>query len=428
MNSASPVAEARRLAAAGQRRDAEAGIARLVTENFGLPVSRVTLNYDWTSLNSLNGTVDTGEGSYFFKLHHEEGEEATVSEYYRGELLKRHGYDVDVPLKLCREPGRQILLYPVRREVTLAAALLAMERGGDTADAGAIVKAQRDLDAKIGRIYLRTLHRVDQSAVEAEPIHQLFHSRLCDVDRPRVLGGRAARFYFERNVPVAGTHVGWEEFSQLRWTVNGISYRDSLDEIFRNALHLLAPAALVPFGQVVAHGDAHNANVWLERHDGETRLVMFDPAFAGEHVPSILAEVKATFHNIFAHPFWLYHPLEAERRFTVVARRRGKNIEIEHDWRLERWRRDFLDAKRDLVWRPLLAAMKANGMLPSTWRQTLRAGFFACPTLVLNLLGEGTLRPESIMLLSFALAVGAGSEPQAGAQDIFSSFLDEVSP
>lgn len=428
MTRASPVAEARRLARAGRQKDAEASIAGLVRENFDLQVSQVRLNFDWTSLNSLNGTVETGEGDYFFKLHHEEGEEETVNEYYRGELLKRHGYNVDVPVKLCREPGRQILLYRVRREATLAAALLAMEQGGDTSEASRIVRAQRDLDAQIGCIFLRTLHRAGQAAVEVEPIHQLFHTRLYDAGRPDRLGGRVARFYFRRSVPVAGVRVGWDEFSRLRWRVNGVTYCGNLGGIFTRALHLLAPAALLPFGQVVAHGDAHNANVWLEDHDGAARLVMFDPAFAGEHVPSILAEVKATFHNIFAHPFWLYHPLQADRRFAVNIRRQGDCIDIEHDWQLDGWRADFLDSKSELVWRPLLAALKAYGMLVSSWRETLRAGLFACPTLVLNLLGEPEQRPDNVILLSFALAVAAGSEPEAGGEDIFSKFLDEVSP
>lgn len=428
MTRESPVAEARRLARSGRTKDAEAEIARLITENFGLGVLQVRLNYDWTSLNSLNGTAETDQGIYFFKLHHEEGEEQTVSEYYRGELLKRHGYDVDVPVKLCHEPGRQILLYRVRREMTLAAAVLAMERNGDASEAKTIVRAQRDLDAQIGRIYLRTLHRTDRAAVEAEPIHQLFHARLCEPGCPGALGGRAARFYFGRRVAVAGKQIGWSDFSRLRWTVNGVSYSDGIADMFNRALRLLAPAALVPFGQVVAHGDAHNANVWLERRNGAGHLVMFDPAFAGEHVPAILAEVKATFHNIFAHPFWLYHPLEADRRFTVSASLHGERIEIEHDWRLDGWRAEFLDAKRDLIWRPLLAAMKADGMLPNSWRPTLRAAFFACPTLVLNLLGEPAPRPENVILLSFALAVAAGSEPEDGAEDLFSGFLDEISP
>lgn len=429
MLAASPTAEARALAKSGNIAQAERAIARLVAENFAIGVRDAKLNYDWTSLNSLNGRVRTDDGEFFFKLHQEEGEEETVAEYYRGELLKRHGYDVDVPVRICRDPGRQILLYRIRHEKTLAASLLAIARGEpDAPDPALLIAAQREFDAQVGEIYLHTLHATDPAKVADEPIHRLFHARLCEPEAPTLIGGRVRRFYEGRSVEIEGAAVPWRDFAAARWIINGIEYADTLDGVFARALRLLEPRRLARFGGVVAHGDAHNANVWVERDGGAARLVMFDPAFAGTEIPALLAEVKATVHNIFAHPFWLYHPAEASGRFGVGARYSSGKIVLEHDWRLDGMRTAFLEAKRDLLWRPLLKAMKAQGLLPDDWRETLRVALFACPTLVLNLLGDAANpRPADVVPLSFALSLAMGSAPIQG-RDVFADFLDGIAP
>jgi hypothetical protein len=413
----------------GDVEGAEAVLAQLIAENFDLPVKRVRINLDWTSLNSLNGRVATEQEVYFFKFHHEEGEESTVQEYYRGELLQNAGYPVDMPLMICRKPGRQILLYRFRNDLQMAAACLEIERKRDFSKAASLMAAQADLDRLIGNLYVKTLHSSDARLSEAEPIHQLFHARLCDPDQPNVLGGRWARFYRDRSVALAGEQVPWHEFSRLRWRVNGIDYTDSLEALFSRCLTKLAPQRLANCGAVVAHGDAHNANVWIEQSGGDPHLVLFDPAFAGAHVPALLAEVKATFHNIFAHPFWLYHPAEAHARFRLRMRRDIDRLEIEHDWALNPLRSAFLDSKVQLVWRPLLTELKARQLLPSDWREILRCSLFACPTLVLNLLGQSPGdRSGEMSLLAFAMALSAGSEPESNAHDPYSEFLDAIAP
>jgi hypothetical protein len=429
MATASPTAQARALAKSGKIQEAERAIARLIADNFAIGVTCAKLNYDWTSLNSLNGTVRTDDGEFFFKLHQEEGEEETVAEYYRGELLRRSGYDVDVPVRVCRDTGRQILLYRVRREKTLAATLLAIRRGeADMPNPAALVVAQREFDARVAEIYLCTLHEADPAKVADEPIHRLFHARLCEPERPDTLGGRAVRFYEGRSLEIAGASIAWRDFATARWIVNGVEYADTLDTVFARALRLLEPRRLARFGAVVAHGDAHNANIWVERQADAARLVMFDPAFAGTEIPALLAEVKATVHNIFAHPFWLYHPAEAGGHFDVHARYTSGMIALEHDWRLDGILAAFLESKRDLLWRPLLTAMKMRGLLPDDWRETLRVAFFACPTLVLNLLGDVTKpRPADVVLMSFALSLAMGGAPIRG-RDIFADFIDGIAP
>jgi len=430
---ASPTALARRLVAEGKRDEAEAVVAELIARNFNLPVQRVSITADWSSLNSLNGLVDVdGGGRFFFKFHQEEGEEATVEEYYRAELLQRVGLPVDVPAMVCREPGQQILLYAFRRDRTLADLCLEMERTGDLASLEDLLVLQAELDRITGESYLASLHASTAEKSAAEPIHQLFHNRLVTPPDMTRLSGRVARFYAGKQVALPGGALPWDEFARLSWRINGVDYPSSLAELFSESLTFLDPARLATCGALTAHGDAHNANVWVERRAHAARLVLFDPAFAGEHVPALLADVKATFHNIFAHPFWLYHPAEAEPCFRVEAAPEPGRIVVEHDWALTPLRQGFLIAKVTHIWKPLLQALSERGLLPENWRRIVRLALFCCPTLVMNLLagaphGATPGRAPKISILSFAIAVMAGNEPKR-ASDVFSRFLDETAP
>ncbi len=428
---AAPTARARWLVAEGRRAEAERVVARLIADTFGLDVVTVAITADWSSLNSLNGLVDVADGRrFFFKFHQEEGEEGTVREYYRAELLQRAGLPVDMPVMMSGKPGHQVLLYAFRRDRQLAAACLGVDRSGDEHEVAGLLALQAELDGATSAVYRATLHAATAAKSRAEAIHQLFHNRLCDPPDTR-LAGRVARFYEGRTMALPGLALPWAAFARLRWRINGIDYARTLDALFAESLARLAPDRLAG-GTVTAHGDAHNANVWIEEGAGGARLVMFDPAFAGEHVPALLADVKATFHNIFAHPLWLYHPDEADRRYAVTVSVSGDRIAVGHDWGLSRLRAGFLDLKVERVWRPLIRDLAARGLLPQDWRRVVRLALFCCPTLVMNL-GAGAAhgatagRSPAISALSFAIAVMAGSEPEDGT-DPFAGFLDAITP
>jgi hypothetical protein len=419
---------ARKLVSEGRRGDAEAVVASLIAGNFGLSVQRATINSDWTSLNSLNGIVTTTDARcFFFKFHQEEGEEATIDEYYRAELLQKHGLPIDVPEHTCRQPGHQILLYRYRRDRRLADACLDFERGDDSGHIETLTALQRDLDRLTGKLYYRTLHVAEPAQSCGQAVHQLFHHRLVDTPAETELSGRYARFYRGRLIKLPGFELPWERFEQLRWRINGITYRDTLQDLFRESVVRLAPSHLARGGAVVGHGDAHNANVWIEERNGSAKLVLFDPAFAGEHLPALLAEVKATFHNIFAHPFWLYHPAEADERFTLSAHTDGEVINIQHNWQLPALRAAFLDVKIREVWQPLMIALRSQGLLHDDWDRIVRTALFCCPTLVMNLAagvphGAAAGRSAKVSALSFAIAVMAGSRAEAGGVP-FSAFM-----
>jgi hypothetical protein len=430
-DNSTPVARALAASRAGRREEAGAIVAMLVRECFGFTVAKVAVASDRYSLNSLNGLLTTEAGEeFFFKFHHEEGEEATSDEYYQAELLREAGFTVDSPVHASKAVGRQILLYRVRHDRRFADVCRALDFSDGGADFRAAVAAQEAFDADIGANYLKTLHASTSDDCAREPIHQLFHARLIDRERPGELGGRAQRFFFNEPFDLAGQVLDAAALRAARWKVNDIEYRDSIDTLLARSLQLLAPTRLAACGAVVTHGDAHNANVWYEETVGRVqRLVMFDPAFAGRHVPALLAEAKATMHNIFAHPLWLYDATAAAERFHVSIEIGDGRIAVETDWALSPLRKAFLVSKAERVWRPLLAALRKRNLLPADWRETLRAALFCCPSLVMELRagGSGGHNPAS-SAIGLAVAVALGSEPAASMQDFVSSFLDAIDP
>ncbi len=424
---ANPAGEARRLARAERWREAEAVIGRLIAATFGLPVAAVEINRDRYSLNSLNGFVTTSDGrTFFFKFHQEEGETDTVGEYYRAEVLRDAGFPVDLPLHSSGEVGHQILLYRRRSEPRFADLCRAADMG--EADRAPLVDAQRALDRLIGERYLATLHATTTAEVAAESIHRLFHARLVDPGHEQELGGRVRRFYVDQVFRFPGATLHWRDLADMRWRINGVAYGGTLRALFEESRQCLQPARLAGHGAVVAHGDAHNANVWAEPADGAPRLVFFDPAFAGRHIPALLAEIKATFHNIFAHPLWLYDAPIAGRRFAADVTAAGDVLDLTTDWQLSPLRTAFLESKAALVWRPLLAALQERNWLPAEWRRIVRCALFCCPTLVMDLrAGGGADHTPNTSAIGLAVAMMMGSEPETGA-DPLSAALDSIDP
>jgi SAM-dependent methyltransferase len=419
--------EIRSLAREGQRDKAAAAVARLLSEETGARFSDVEINDDPYSLNSVNGTAVGADGRrLFFKFHTEEGEAETVGEYYKAHVLADAGLPVDLPIKASSTPGRQFLLYAFRSDSKLADVCLKSETGqpaGFSPDE--IVAAQADLDDATLQAALRSL-AAPTPASAGEALHQLFHHRLVtpgDTDR---LGGRYAQFYQGRHVPVGGSEVPWEDFASLRWTVNGVHYRHTLRELFETSRRLLDPQALARLPVLVSHGDAHNANVWARRGAaGRLSLVLFDPAFAGRTIPALLGEVKATFHNIFAHPLWLYTPDLAERAYRVTAQLEGGRIVVMHDWALSDLRRQFLALKLERYWCPLLRQLQEMQALPEDWEATMRSALFCCPTLVMSQLpGHG--RAPAVGLLGFAVSMMCGSGPDGAASDVVSDLFTQL--
>lgn len=413
-----PTERIRALVRAGAIGEAADTAAGLITEAFGLPVATVELTLDEYSLNSVSGRVRFADGHLeFFKFHSEEGEEAHVTEYYRAQLLADAGLPVELPLRVAGAPGRQIALYELRTEPRMADVCAELERGDGRLPAELAV-ARRALDRVTGEVAVRTLRPGDPGARPA--IHQLFWRRLTDA-AGRFPGGRYRAWY--------SSDPAYAELADRRFVINGVEYARTLGEIAADAARLLDPAVLAAGPVVTAHGDDHQGNVWVFTQQDRPELRLFDPAFAGADLPALLAPVKATFHNVFAHPFWLYHPGEASGRIGVEVSIGDQVIEVSDDAGLPPLRREIGDSIAGLVWVPLLRELARRGQLPPDWRATVRAALACCPLLVTNLLGPpGKLaaeRPEPIRYLGLARTVMAGSEPVNG-EDPVSRLLDSL--
>ncbi len=417
-------AQARALAKAGDWSGAGDRLGRLIAEITGTPVLGVKINHDQYSLNSLNGQVALADNrTLFFKYHHEDGEDQTIAEYYRAGLLRDAGFRVDVPLYACGEPGRQILLYALRTDKRLAEVCHAIEDREDWQHMAAVVEAQQRADRALWVCCQPTLIPGSRESVAKEPIHQLFYHRLVSAGAQAGLGGRVKQFYVGKTFQLGQEQIPWRDLSRLQWEINGVLYPHTLAQLFLEAGERLEPTALAGHGAITAHGDAHNANVWFDTHGGQAELVSFDPAFAGSAIPALLAEIKATFHNIFAHPCWLYEPERAAQYYQVAVIRTGDRLKVSHNWRLTPLRRAFLDSKGTGYWRPLLAELKQRGWLPAHWQRIIRLAMFCCPTLVLDLRagGLGGHNPVS-SALGLAIAVMLGS----GGEDDFTHWLNEL--
>ncbi len=245
-------------------------------------------------------------------------------EYYRADILARAGLPVDQPILTSVLPGEQILVYHRRSDPRFSDVLRQLDlEPNPTAEAEAVA-AKRRLSAHVLSVYRETLHAITPQQAAAEPVHRLFHERLIDPVTDHYPGGRLASFYIDKDFAFPGVTLAWEKLKDCHFVVNGIRYRRTLGALFDEANQRLAPERLADAGGVTAHGDAHNANVWYGHDEkGVPLLSFFDPAFAGAHVPTLLAEVKTTFHNMLAHPLWLYDPEEAAERYTASATLEG---------------------------------------------------------------------------------------------------------
>ncbi|MGR9193519.1 hypothetical protein [Rhizobium leguminosarum] len=406
---------------------AEALLADLLRDLFGVDARDLAINHDQYSLNSLNGFFEADGKPYFFKFHQEENEEEMSGEYYRADILAKAGLPVDQPLMMSTLPGEQILVYRRRTDPRFSDALRTLDGLHDEQMARQAVDAERRLNETVLSVYLRTLHPVTPDEVMKEPVHRLFRDRLVTAPTGTYPGGRLESFYVGKTFDFPGVTLSWDSLSKARFVINGIEYRETLGHLFDAAHERLNPVRLADSGGVTAHGDAHNANVWFERREGRANLSFFDPAFAGEHIPTLLAEVKTTFHNILAHPYWLYDPALAEQKFKATAKYENGRLFADFDWKLTPVRKALLETKAEAMWKPLLAALKQRDMLPQDWRKVVRLGLFLCPTLVMNLRAGATSHNPTSSLIGLSVAMMVGSDPDEG-EDLITRFLATIDP
>lgn len=417
----------------GEIKNAQGYLTDFIAAKFGIRVDHLTIRQDNLSLNSINGTFNTDNGEKsFFKFHMEESEE-TVAEYYRAELLAGAGYPVETPLYLSKDVGEQILIYPYKKSERLADMCKRLESTSDSPEYTALIEGQKELDQICAQKAIETLKTATPDDLSNEPLLQLFYWRLVDTDDKGKItpGGRHHDFYVGKNFTLPnGQTLSYDQIAHMTWQINDIPYDMTLDRAFSESRRILSPDYYSQYAACTAHGDAHNGNVWgNKRADGSIYLSWFDPAFAGSNIPVLLAEVKTLFHNIFAHPLWLYDAAEADPTLDVSCAIKDNRIIVQHNWALSPLRSAFLSSKKDYFWIPVLKDLHSKNMLPDDWEDYVRSALFCCPTLVMNLRsGAGTAQnthTPKTSLLGLSIAIMLASSPENG-QDPLSEFFDEI--
>lgn len=431
----SPITDIRNLARHGQIDQACQKMEAFLSDKFSFKVVPNSLVFDLESsvaLNSLRAAFKTECGQHLFlKCHHEDGEGDRVGEYYRAGILENAGFPIDVALYQASEVGEQLVIYSYQdRQKTPELHDVAREleaQGCPPDQMEPVIAAYDAFQKQIGELYIKTLHIATREELKDEAIHALFHRRLVDQENDEEFGARVKEFYLGRMVMLPdGITLPFEEFWQLRWQINGLSYDMSLQDAFISARKLLKPSDLFE-ASVTAHGDDHTANVlYSPDQTADQAMKYFDPAFAGHHIPALQAGCKALYHVIFAHPNMLYDPDEFEADVKVSIQ--DDKIILDHDWDLTPLRSGFLESQKNHIWIPLLQEMKAREVLPDGWEDVVRSTLFCCPVVCKNLIaGAGAPNPLTPLasLMSFAISKQLACAPQSGA-DRVSEFFTAV--
>lgn len=396
---------------------AESLLLSFVRELFPLAISGLELRPQAISLNSFNGFLTLADGKrLFFKTHTEE--DNVVGEFYNAQLLAEAGYPIIQPIHSSTQAGQQLLIYEVIESPSVFDVAWQLETDAlDDPEARLVdlTNAQNEADKQLFAYYQETLET--QNAVDASksPIHQLFYHRLT--------GGRLKRFYgafkpdvSDKEIVLPGESHKMSEIGQVRWVINGSEYRQTLNDLIEESIHLLNPSQVEP--SIIGHGDAHNGNVFFQ--DDKT-LLYFDPAFAGRHHP-LLDLVKPLFHNVFA--MWMYYPTIKSEETDITLVKNDDNWHVTHNYHLYSSRLMFLRSKITHTLIPIVQELKERELLRDDWRRYIKCGLFCCPFLTMNLADSQKFPPE-IALLGLSMSIQMGAESY-GERSLIDSTLDEV--
>ncbi|MDX1995172.1 MAG: hypothetical protein SF029_22510 [bacterium] len=392
------------------RSAAEGLLLSFLRETLALDVVHVELRPLAVSLNSFNGFLTLGDGRrYFFKTHTEQ--DNVITEYYNAAMLAEAGYPVIQPVMQSSEAGKQLLVYEVIDSPSVFD--LAWEIENERSDAFIPLQLAQEMeDQQLFQRYRTTFAWQEAEDAGKAPIHQLFYHRLT--------GGRLDRFYGDgTRIRLPQGDFLMSEVRQVRWTINGHVYHQTIDDLIAVAIHLLEPHQSVP--SIIGHGDAHNGNVFYQSQHRPPSLLYFDPAFAGRHHP-LLDLTKPLFHNVFA--MWMYFPQEKDAQTQIQVRTDGDHWQVDYDYLLHPVRHMFLNSKTVYVLKPLLEALRQRGWLREDWRTYLKAALFCCPFLTMNLADSQKFPPE-ISLLGLCMAVEMGAESE-GKRSLIDQTLDTL--
>jgi len=398
-----------------------------IKENFPeIEAQSVSINDSKVSLNSVNGFIQMKRKEYFFKFHAEEGEEVSLkeSEYYNARVLKNAGYPMVEALFMKTEPGSQFVIYPKIEASTVFEELEKLEKNYvntgnyNKKNKKELLESEKDVLELQGKVYLASLAVSDAKTLKNSSIFQLFTHRLNGVKGHT---SRVDLFYSDKDFELpGGEKINSEDFKKLKWTINGVSYSENIEGIIKSAKQILKPKGeKIPV--VLGHGDDHNGNKFYIGG----KFLFFDPAFAGQH-PALLSFIKATAHNTFLHPFWLYDSNQVndiDLKYSISE----NEISIEHNLGFPESspiRSEILDMQIEYVWRPLIIKLRMEKLLPENYKEYIRKALFCCPFLVYNLADYSKFsHVSSFLALSKCVELGSEGDKKNYVDD----FLDKIS-
>jgi hypothetical protein len=404
-------------------------LSAFIQKKFALTV-QVQINQSAVSLNSVNGTLILADGEkMFFKFHAEEGEAETQSEYYNGKILAKHGFDIIEPLYQSTDVGEQFLIYPYITaptffEVcdTLDAQYLSNNNYDESLKKSVLI-AERNFCETCVKVAQKTFAVTSSNIVATEPIWQLFSTRLVSKNNeiPRL-----DLYYQNQKIQLPdGSEILFKDLANKKWIINGRTFDQSLSEIIIQSKKIICSESCKEWGTIVAHGDDHNGNKFFDQK--KSSLTYFDPAFAGQNIPALLAFIKTIFHDTLAHPFWLYTPKKIDPETKLDWTITEKSVVINHNVDLSvisPLRSDLLTIKLEYLLKPIVQMLRQKKLLPTNALDFIKKALFCCPFLVLNLINYQKYSPKmSLLALSKAVEMGSLSDKDnsldASLRDMF---------
>ena len=406
--------------------EANASILGFVQEKFpDLRATNIEINDSKVSLNSVNGFINTQNNQrYFFKFHTEEGEENTINEYYQSRELSDAGLPILEPIYESTTPGSQFLIYEGIKAFTAFEEFEKLEEKPNKKQEQKLLSAEEKLLEQESQIFLKTLKISNAKDIAKTPIYQIFHTRLVakNSEPPRL-----DIYYTGKDIDLPdGKIINFNDLAQKKWIINGINYNETLAKIINSAKDILDPLKNKKIPTVLGHGDDHNGNKFYinGKFVPQGHFVLFDPAFAGRQ-PALLSFIKATAHNTFLHPFWLYDPTKIkglEFNYKIDE----YSIIINHNWSMEKQspiRKKILDLQIKKVWKPLITEMQKREILPTNYEEYIHKALFCCPFLVYNLIDKDKYSPiESLLALSKCVELGT----TGNRENYINRFLNQI--
>lgn len=157
----------------------------------------------------------------------------------------------------------------------------------------------KDCTPLIKTIYADTLKvHQDTMAWKAQPSRNshFFYDRL----KP---DGRLETIYRNKTL----LDVPWEKFKTMHWTIDGVEYQETLNELLTNAKAALDPSLARLFG--LSHGDPHENNIVVDPQGMSTPYAWTHAEFGGEN--DLLTDAMMTLLYITVYGDYLdavFHP------------------------------------------------------------------------------------------------------------------------